>query len=164
MRVVTKIGDVFSVKISDTEKKYIQLISFDLTELNSDVIRSFREVYPFDSNPEISKVIKGDVDFYTHCVTKVGVKLSYWDKVGNINDVGNIDNIIFRSSGDYGRYPRRKIISEDWYIWKINEKRISVGKLTGIYRIAEIGGVNPPDLVVHRMKTGDLGFSYPDFE
>ena len=164
MRVVTKIGDVFSVKISDTEKKYIQLIAFDLTELNSDVIRSFKEIYSIDSKPELLKIIKGDVEFYTHCVTKAGVKLGFWEKVGNIKEVGNIDNVIFRSSGDYGIYPRQKIISEDWYVWKINEDSISIGKLTGDYRKAEIGGVNPPDLVVHRMKTGELGFSYPNFE
>ena len=38
VRVVTKIGDVFSVKLDNEVKKYFQLIAFDLTQLNSDVI------------------------------------------------------------------------------------------------------------------------------
>lgn len=42
-RVVTKIGDIFSVPISDKEKRYMQLIAFDLTQLNSDVVRIFKK-------------------------------------------------------------------------------------------------------------------------
>ena len=41
VRVTTKIGDIFSVNINETEKKYFQLIAFDQTQLNSDVIRAF---------------------------------------------------------------------------------------------------------------------------
>jgi hypothetical protein len=32
-RVITKIGDVFSAPINEHEKKYFQLIAFDLTQL-----------------------------------------------------------------------------------------------------------------------------------
>ena len=46
VRVVTKVGDVFSVKLDNEVKKYFQLIAFDLTQLNSDVIRAFKKVYP----------------------------------------------------------------------------------------------------------------------
>ncbi len=45
VRVVTKVGDVFSVKLDNEVKKYFQLIAFDLTQLNSDVIRAFKKVY-----------------------------------------------------------------------------------------------------------------------
>jgi hypothetical protein len=44
-RISTKIGDVFSAKIDGNTKKYFQLIAFDLTQLNSDVIRGFKKVY-----------------------------------------------------------------------------------------------------------------------
>lgn len=43
VRVVTKVGDVFSVKLDNEMKKYFQLIAFDLTQLNSDVIRAFKK-------------------------------------------------------------------------------------------------------------------------
>lgn len=42
-RVLTKIGDVFEVKIDETSKKYFQYIANDMTQLNSDVIRGFKK-------------------------------------------------------------------------------------------------------------------------
>ena len=161
MRVLTKVGDIFSVKINNDEKKYFQLIAFDLTELNSDVIRSFKQIYSINDIPKLSEIVTGEIEFYTHCVTKAGVKLGLWEKVGNYKDIGDLD-IFFRRSGDYGNYQKK--ISENWYIYKINQMSIKVGKLPDIYRNTEIGGVNPPYLVFHRIRTGELGFSYPDFE
>ena len=67
MRVVTKIGDIFSVKISEIEKKYFQLIAFDLTCLNSDVIRAFKKSYTVDEKPDLSKIITDEVQFYAPC-------------------------------------------------------------------------------------------------
>lgn len=52
-RINTKIGDVFSVKI-DNNKKYFQYIVSDLTQLNSDVIRAFKKVYPINAHPDLS--------------------------------------------------------------------------------------------------------------
>ena len=75
-RVRTKIGDVFSVKVSENEKKYFQLIAFDLTQLNSDVIRAFKKVYGIEEQPPLAEIVNGEVEFYAHCVTKWGVKLS----------------------------------------------------------------------------------------
>lgn len=165
MRVVTKIGDIFSVKISKTEKKYFQLIAFDLTQLNSDVIRSFKEIYSIDEKPDLLKILAGEVQFYAHCVTNIGVKMGYWDKVGNVKDVGEIVSIIFRGSSDYGRYPGQRIISEDWYVWKLNKDTIKVGILKGEYQKAEIGLVFSPDTIVYRMRTGvyDMPY-YPSYE
>jgi len=40
-RIVTKIGDIFSVVLDNGNKKYFQYVANDLTQLNSDVIRSF---------------------------------------------------------------------------------------------------------------------------
>ncbi len=45
MKLKTKIGDVFSVPINDTEKRFMQLVAFDLTQLNSDVVRIFHKKY-----------------------------------------------------------------------------------------------------------------------
>lgn len=41
MMSITKAGDTFSVDIGNGYCKYFQLIAFDLTQLNSDVIRCF---------------------------------------------------------------------------------------------------------------------------
>ena len=42
-RISTKIGDVFSVKVDENNKKYFQLVAFDLTQLNSNAIRAFKK-------------------------------------------------------------------------------------------------------------------------
>lgn len=158
----TKIGDVFSVQIDDRNKRYIQYIISDLSQLNSDVIRAFRKVYSLEMNPDLSEIVSDEVDFYAHCVTKAGIKRGFWEKVGNISDIGNTQLIIFRNSRDYGN-PKIKV-SNDWLIWKINEPFISVGKLDGVNRNADIGVVFTPNDILYRLKTGQYGGVYPDFE
>ena len=160
MRANTKIGDVFSVKIDENNKKYFQYIISDLTQLNSDVIRAFKKVYPINANPDLSEIVNGEVEFYAHCVTKLGLKMSYWESVGNITNVGSFDNVLFRSSGDN---PQTRV-SQNWWVWKINEEQKPVGKLEEENRKAEIGSVIPPDSIVHRMQTGKYDFVYPEFE
>lgn len=165
-RVSTKIGDVFSVNIDTNNKKYFQLVAFDLTQLNSDVIRAFKKVYPINANPDLSEIVNGEVEFYAHCVTKLGLKMGYWESVGNISDVGKTDHILFRDTNDAGSKPGEQIkISQKWYVWKINENDFTrVGKLAGENRKAEIGIVISPDSIVYRMQTGRYDFFYPDFE
>jgi len=164
-RVTTKIGDIFSVRIDENCKKYFQLIAFDLTQLNSDVIRTFKKLYPLNENPDLSEIVRGEVDFYAHCVTKLGVKMNLWEKVGNIADVSSLNNILFRGTSDYGVWINDEPIkiSQNWYIWKINENFRDVGKLKGENQKAEIGVVVTPDDVVERIKTGKYSFFYPDF-
>lgn len=166
VRTNTKIGDVFSVKVDESNKKFFQYIVSDLTQLNSDVIRAFKRVYPIDANPDLSEIVKGEVEFYAHCVTKLGLKMSLWEKVGNINDVGKIEHILFRGSSDSGSKPGEQIkVSNNWYIWRVNDGDFTrVGKLDGENRRAEIGVVVNPYDVIDRMKTGRYNFFYPDFE
>jgi len=161
-RTNTKIGDVFSVKIDKSSKKYFQYIISDLTQLNSDVIRAFKKVYPINTSPDLSEIVNGEVEFYAHCVTKLGLKMGYWESIGNISDVGSFENVLFKSSSDDGN-PKIKV-SQNWWIWKINEEQKRVGKLEGENRCAEVGSVIPPDGIVHRMKTGKYDFVYPEFE
>jgi hypothetical protein len=165
-RISTKIGDVFSVKIDEGSKKYFQLVAFDLTQLNSDVIRAFKEVYPIDANPDLAEVLNGEVEFYAHCVTKFGVKMELWEKVGNKPDLGNIKQILFRNSEDYGSKVEKEPIkiSDKWYVWRIGEKFKDVGRLEGENRKAEIGIVVNPYDVLERIKTGKYSFVYPGFE
>ncbi|MGN5726762.1 hypothetical protein ACNQO9_15540 [Acinetobacter calcoaceticus] len=155
----TKIGDVFVVKLGNDKKKYFQLIAFDLTQLNSDVIRVFKEEYPLEGDIDLIEIVNSEIDFYAHCVTKLGLKMSLWEKVGNIRELGNI-NILFRSSGDHPKID----ISNNWWVWKVNEPQQYVGKLDGKNLYAEIGSVIPPDSIIYRIKTGKYDFVYPDFE
>lgn len=165
-RVIIKIGDIFSVKLDDNSKKYMQYVANDLTQLNSDVIRAFKKIYPIDSNPDLAEVVRGEVDFYAHCVVKWGVKLGFWEKVGKVSDVGKVE-VIFRGTNDYGHKLGEEPIkiSHNWYVWKINDERFTrVGELVGEDQKSEIGIVVSPDAIVHRMKTGKYDFVYPGYE
>lgn len=166
IRINTKIGDVFSVTINDSNKKYFQYIANDLTQLNSDVIRAFEKSYAVSDKPELSEIVEDEVDFYAHCVTKFGIKQGLWEKVGNIPFKGSVD-VLFRDTNDAGHALGEEPvkISHKWYVWKINDKDFTrVGNLTGENRKAEIGVVIPPYLIVERIITGKYSFVYPDFE
>lgn len=157
----TKIGDIFSVRIDESNQKFLQYVTNDLTQLNSDIIRVFKRIYPIGTLIDFTEVVKGDVDFYAHCVTKWGIEMGCWEQVGNINDVGDFTHVLFRDSDDYGE-PEVKI-SQRWWVWKINQKQIFVGKLKGKYQEAEIGVVINPKSIVRRIKSGDYGDFFPGF-
>jgi hypothetical protein len=150
----TKIGDIFSAPINSNHKKYIQYIISDFSQLNSDVIRAFKRVYDIDENPGLSEIVKDDIDFYAHCVTKAGIKDNYWEKIGNIQDVGCTSDIYFKCEGIYDRYANRR---DGWRVWKINEDVISVQELEGKYKKAEFGGVFPCIDILVRLQISKYG-------
>jgi hypothetical protein len=166
-RVITKIGDVFAVKIDDDTQKIFQLIAYDLTQLNSDVIRAFEKKYPLEAEIDPSEIVSGSVEFYAHCVTKSGVQLGYWEKIGSSREVGELGHILFRGTSDYGHVAGTEPIrvSNRWYVWHIGDPDFTrVGKLEGENRKAEIGVVMDPLSIVNRMKTGEYDGFYPDYE
>lgn len=166
-RANTKIGDVFWVRINDVSKKFFQLIAFDSTQLNSDVIRVFKEAYPIEDTPEISEIIKGEVDFYAHCVTKLGLKMMLWEIVGNSLNIGELSIILFRGSSDSGSISSdtQMKVSFNWYVWQIGDANFTrVGKLEGENKKAELGLVVNPYDITERIKTGKYSFFYPSFE
>lgn len=165
-RVNTKIGDIFSVKIDDHNKKYFQYVVSDLSQLNSDVIRAFKQIYPINANPDLSEIVNGEVEFYAHCVTKLGLKMGYWENIGNNDNTGNVVTVLFRDTNDYGSMPNEQVkVSNNWYVWRVNDNNFTqVGKLEGESQRAEIGIVISPDSIVYRMKTGVYDFVYPEFE
>lgn len=166
-RITTKIGDVFSAKINDNFKKYFQLIAFDLTQLNSDVIRAFKKEYPIDANPDLSEIINDEVDFCAHCVTKFGISMNLWEYVGRSNEIGEIRQILFRDTNDYGVKVNGKPIklSQNWHIWHINDERFTkVGKLEAEHRKSFIGLVINPLGIIEMLKGNKYPINYPDFE
>jgi hypothetical protein len=142
----TQIGDIFAVPVNEREKRYIQYIISDLSQLNSDVIRAFKSVYPIDTSPAPEEIVSDEVDFYAHCVTKAGIKSGLWEKTGNTSDVGRTDHILFRDNNDYKN-------PDTWYVWHINGDFKRVGKLTEETKKAELGLVFQPESILHRLKT-----------
>ena len=154
VKTYTKIGDVFSAKTDEKTKKYFQLIAYDLTQLNSDVIRVFKERYPINSNPDLSKIVSGEIDFYIHCTTKAGIKMNLWNKIGNNKNIGETNHILFRSTNDYGVKPGEKpiTVSTEWWVWRINEKQKYVGKLEKEYQKSYIGLIVSPFVLLELKK------------
>jgi hypothetical protein len=161
LRARTKIGDVFSVPLDVSTKKYFQYVANDLTQLNSDVIRAFSKAHPIDSKFNLPEIVADEVDFHAHVVIKWGIKMRLWEKVGNVPFVSNVD-VLFRGTEDHGNKFIR--ISNNWYVWRINEEFQDVGRLTGAYRKAEIGMVMAPTGIVHRLRTGEYPITYPGYE
>jgi hypothetical protein len=166
-RVVIKIGDVFEVLLDENSKGYFQVIAFDSTQLSSSVIRVFKKKYEILGKLNLSDVVHDEVDFYAHCFVKVGVKLNFWRKVGNVTEVGSVGSIVFRDTNDYGHKlgDEPVKVSSKWYVWRVNDENFTkVGRLTGENQKAEIGLVFSPKSIVDRMRTGeyDLKF-YPGY-
>lgn len=161
-RIVTKIGDIFAVKLDNSSQKYFQYVAKDLTQLNSSVIRVFKKRYYLHTKTDLTDVVKGKIEFYAHCVLRWGIQMGQWQKVGKSAVVGSVD-IFFRATNDYGRKLGEEpvLVSENWYVWRINEDFRRIGKLTGEYRKAEIGLVINPESIVHRVRTGKYDFDYP---
>lgn len=163
-RFVKKIGDVFAAKLDDDSRKYIQYMGNDSTELGSDVIKAFKRVYPVESEPDLSEVVRGEVEFYAHCVLKWGIQQGLWEKVGHVSELGSLD-ILFRSTPDWMAPPgKMPSVSRNWRVWRMNEPWHEVDRLEDPYRQAEIGLVIAPQNIVARLRTGEYGFEYPGFE
>jgi len=163
----TKIGDVFSATIDENNKKYFQLVAFDSTQLNSDVIRAFKKEYPLNTNPGLSEIVNGEVEFYAHCITKLGLKMSIWECIGNIAEIGNTNDILFRDTADYGTKVGEEPIkvSNKWYMWYINDKDFTrVGKLESENRKAYTGIVMNPLGIIELLKGNKYPVNYPEFE
>lgn len=164
-RVKTRIGDVFSVKIDEQNKKYFQYITNDLLQLNSDVIRAFTKIYPMNSTPDLSEVVKDKVAFFAHCITPLGVKMNLWTIEGNI-DYKDETSVLFRDTNDYGSKPGEQIkVSHNWYVWKIGDEDFTrVGKLEGENQKAEIGIVINPLGIIELLKGNKYPVFYPDYQ
>ena len=142
----------------------MQYIVNDLIQLNSDVIRVFKKIYKIEEAPELSEIVNNEVEFYAHCVTKLGIKLGCWEKIGNIK-YDEKPFVIFRDTNDHGSKPGKQIeISKKWYVWQIGDFAFRrVGVLLEENQKAEIGIVINPLSIVHRIKTGCYDFRYPGY-
>lgn len=158
-----KIGDIYEVPLENGIKGYVQYIANDMTQLNSDVIRVFKRREPGDATPDLNEVINGEVEFYAHVTgMEFGEKDGSWKKIGHNDNVGDLKLPFFKSTRDTGNTSIK--VSNQWYVWRINEPTEYVGKLEGENVNADIGSALPPAWVVQRMNTGKYQFFYHDYK
>ena len=70
-RIITKIGDIFSVALNNGNQRFFQYIANDYSQLNSSVIRVFKKEYPAEYELNSEEVVKYEVDFYAHAIFQV---------------------------------------------------------------------------------------------
>ena len=159
-RIVTKIGNVFCVKLDENRKRYFQYIANDWCDLNSSTIRVFKTDYPIDSEPSIEEIVSDEVEFYSHTILKFGIQDGLWEKVGKSSDVGCLDSIMFRSTIDIDPSTLK---SYNWYVWKLgDEDSCSIGELNEEYaQLSDFGSVFPPECIVDRIKNHKWPYAMP---
>lgn len=155
------VGDVFIVECKHGVKCF-QYIGTDETQMSSDVIVAFSPIFSRDSLPDLSAIVSSEVDFYAHCIIKLGIKLSTWMKVGNTEVCVGVEAIRFRDSSDYGN--KQVSTSLNWWVWNVNKPQVFVGPLRGADTDAAIGLVFSPPSIVHRMCLGAFNLpAYPSY-
>lgn len=153
-RIITKIGDIFSVALNNGNQRFFQYIANDYSQLNSSVIRVFKKEYPaeYEINPE--EVVNDKVDFYAHAILKFGIIEGVWHKVGKCPNVGDTGNILFRMYRSDAVDHKNRI----WEAWFINnDERFDIGVLSESFRNrSDIGLVFPAKDIVGRIRDGRM--------
>ncbi|MFZ4796424.1 MAG: hypothetical protein ACOYMA_02960 [Bacteroidia bacterium] len=161
----SKIGDVYSVKINNIEKRYFQYIGNDINQLNSSVIRAFDKKYMISEMPIIHEIIQNKIFFYAHTIIKIGIKDGIYLKEGNIQLLGDIDNIIFRSTSDYGTKLGELpiLVTNNWKFWSLYDNEINRQKKLKIvdFNSTYVGLVFNPLGIVELMKGNKYPINYP---
>lgn len=155
-----KIGDVFEVVVDSKVKGYVQYIADDMTQLNSCVVRVFKQRDLNGVEPSIEDIVSGEVEFYAHVYNlKESEKDGTWKKIGKSENVGNVKKPLFRLSSDMGAITLSSPshFSKNWYVWTINEETKDVSSDSKLLRESDYGSVSPSSDIVVRMKTGKSG-------
>ncbi len=150
-RIITKIGDIFSVTMDNGNMRFFQYIAKDMSCLSSPVIRVFKREYPAEYKLDTDEVVADEIDFYAHTILRWGLEEGYWIKVGKNQDIGEVDNILFRMYHSNAIDHKNRL----WYAYYINKERFDIGQLSDFYRDkSDIGLIIPAEAIVNRIKTG----------
>ncbi len=150
-RIVTRIGDIFSVTMGNGNQRFFQYVANDQSCLNSSVIRVFKKEYTKNIEYDLEEIVGGDVDFYAHTVLRIGIAEGAWQKVGRNENIGDTEHIMFRMY-EYDEIDHKERI---WNIWEINKGQETIGHLTDYYRKrSDIGLVFSYVSIVSRIEHG----------
>jgi hypothetical protein len=150
-RIVTRIGDVFSVALDNGNLRFFQFVAIDSSCLGGSVIRVFKKEYPKGYILNLEDVVSDDVDFYALTILRMGVEDGDWEKIGNCKNIGDPSNVLFREVRKDALDHSERI----WEAWYINKEWFTIGKLTSDYRSkSDIGSVWVSSAIVYRIKNG----------
>ncbi len=152
-----KPGDVFEVKIKG-KKHYFQYLTNDSNCLNGNVIRCFDIKIDIEQPFDINSLINTKVSFFDHTLINLGIKLKFWEKVGNLPLPKDFKMPFFRSTPDSGARVEK---SYKWYIWEPSGEEIFIGELKQEYASLPYAAVSPPLVLVEQIETGIDKFKRP---
>jgi hypothetical protein len=159
------IGDIFSIAIGDGQVRFFQYIGNDSTQLDSEIIRVYKNQYSSTNAIDLESIITSEIDWHAHCFLRLGLKMGYWSKVGKAAIAQGI-TALFRDTYDYGRAAWQEpiLVSHNWVVWHPGQDFQRVGRLVGENEQADIGLVMSPVDIAYRMQHGvyDMPF-YPFF-
>lgn len=157
-RVMTRVGDIFCVELSEY-KVYFQFVAVDTSQLNSTTIRVFETKYPLDYVFRAEEVVNDDVSFFAHTMLKVGLKQNLWTKVGKSKNLGDLDQVLFRTTSDWTPY---RLKAYRWWVGGINQEYEMIGELTEEYKKkSHFGWVMRPIDIVEKIEFGDYQVKLP---
>jgi hypothetical protein len=160
-----RIGDIFSIAIGDGQVRFFQYIGNDSTQLDSEIIRVYKNQYSSANAIDLESIITSEIDWHAHCFLRLGLKMGYWSKVGKAAIAQGITPL-FRDTYDYGRAAWQEpiLISHNWVVWHPGQDFQRIGRLVGENEQADIGLVMSPVDIAYRMQHGvyDMPF-YPSF-
>jgi len=159
-RIYIKKGDLFEVLLGQGYKKFFQFLGNDPEQLNGNVIRIFSMSYPEAAYSPIEEIAQDSTECFLHTNIRVGVDFGFYKKVGNSKDLGNCDNIVFRTTDDFGADPPVNVSSK-WYVWRYNGEAFFLGAMTPEYESAEFGAVLAPTLLIKRILYGPGVYRLP---
>ena len=161
-RIVTKIGDIFCANLDSKTKRYFQYVAIDESQLGGSVIRVFKRKYDINAEPSFEEIVNDDVDFYTHTSLKIGILEEYWKKIGRYADIGDAENIFFRTVGELESSNIKK--SHHWLVWKINCQMKDIGEMKEKYIKYDLGSIFPSLWVLNKIRTGRMDIKEEEIE
>ena len=168
-RIVTKIGHIFSAKLSDGTKGHFQYVAIDTTNMSSTVIRVFKKRYALNETPSIDEIVHGEVAFYAHTILRVGIEDGAWEKIGKSEfiDSEHTNDVIFAS--DLKEFLSIRVTPWEtpkrWRTWRISQKDKQYDILPEeIVNKIEIGMIFNYKNILDRLERGYYPVGYPEYE
>lgn len=145
-RIRVKYGDIFKLKISEDNVRYLQYVANDINLLNGDVIRVFKRRYTDNDTPSPDEIVDDEVDLYFHVFLKKGVEIGSWTKYGHSEKVGDMKKVYFK---EY----IYELTPAFWFVWTIY-REWKFRRLPKRFQSAYWGTLFQPDIVVRKITTG----------
>ena len=149
-RIIVKPGDIFCIELDTDKKCYFQYLTKDIEQLNSDVIRVFKTIYPKNIEPTYEEIVSDEISFHVHTFVNFWAKKGYWNKVGKAVIEKGACNIYFKTYEEDDK-------KTEWRIWKVNKyDRFCKWITKRLYEKAEWGEVVPAKNVIQKITNGFL--------